>query len=119
MMDKIIIEGLQLASLIGVYDWERKAKTRLLADVTLLTDLSLAANSDLVADTINYADVAQCLVEVAEQSEFELLEALADAMIQALFKHFPVSAITLKLSKPDILANAQNVAIELTREVPK
>lgn len=117
-MDKIIIEGLQLTSLIGVYDWERTTKTRLLVDLTLSTDLSVAAKSDLVLDTIDYAEVAQSLVDLADNSEFELLEALADAMIQGLFKRFPVSAITLKLSKPDILANAQNVAIELSREAP-
>ena len=117
-MDKIIIEGLQLTSLIGVYDWERQSKTSLLVDVTLLTDLSLAAKSDRVADTVNYAEVAQSLLEVADNSEFELLEALAEAMIQTLFKHYSLSAITLKLSKPDILANAHNVAIELSREAP-
>lgn len=115
-MDKIFIEGLEVFSLIGVYDWERVATQRLLVDVTLYTDLSSAAASDNVNDTLNYADVANCIDVVAKNSEFQLIEALADAMLNAIFKQFPVMKITLKLSKPDILPNAVNVAVEFTRE---
>ena len=114
-MDKIHIEGLQIYSLIGVYDWERQAKQALLLDLVLFTDLQPAALSDKVADTLNYAEVAECVKQVAAQSEFELLEALANAMICRVFASFPVDKITLKLSKPEILSDAQNVAVELTR----
>ncbi|MFT4995242.1 MAG: dihydroneopterin aldolase [Paraglaciecola sp.] len=114
-MDKIHIEGLQVYSLIGVYDWEREAKQALLVDLVLFTDLQPAALSDKVADTLNYAEVAQCVQKVAAESEFELLEALANAMLCQVFALFPVDKISLKLSKPEILPDAQNVAVELTR----
>jgi dihydroneopterin aldolase len=114
-MDKIYIEGLQVYSLIGVYDWEREAKQALLVDLVLFTNLQPAALSDKVADTLNYAEVAQCVKKVATESEFELLEALANAMLCKVFELFPVDKISLKLSKPEILADAQNVAVELTR----
>jgi dihydroneopterin aldolase len=115
-LDKIYIEGLQVYSLIGVYDWEREAKQRLLVDMQLFIDLSRAAKSDQVNDTLNYAEVASCVEQVADISEFELLEALADAMVAKVFSQFPVQKISLKLSKPDILPKAQNVAVELIRE---
>lgn len=115
-MDKIHIEGLEVFSLIGVYDWEREAKQRLVVDIVLYTDLSIAASTDKVADTINYAEVASAVGLTANDSSFELIEALAGAMIKQLFKQFSICKINLKLSKPDILDNAQNVAVELTRE---
>jgi dihydroneopterin aldolase len=114
-MDKIHIEGLQIYSLIGVYDWEREAKQALLVDLLLFTDLQPAALSDKVADTLNYAEVAECVKKLAAESEFELLEALANAIIHKVFESFPVNKIKLKLSKPEILADAKNVAVELTR----
>jgi dihydroneopterin aldolase len=117
-MDKIYIEGLEVFSLIGVYDWERVATQRLVVDVTLYTDLSQAANSDKVEHTLNYAEVATCIELVAKSSEFELIEALANEMIKAIFAQFSLPKIRLKLSKPDILANALNVAVEFTRENP-
>jgi dihydroneopterin aldolase len=117
-MDKIHIEGLEVYSLIGVFDWERDAKQRLLVDMVLSFDLAQAAMSDKVLDTINYAEVAACVDSLANQSEFELLEALCKAMIDKVFEQFPVSKINLKLSKPDILPNAENVAVELSRNRP-
>ncbi|WP_158768968.1 dihydroneopterin aldolase [Paraglaciecola sp. L1A13] len=115
-MDKIYIEGLEVQSLIGVYDWERDAKQRLLVDIVLFSDLNKPALSDNVTDTLNYAEVADAVSAVAENSTFALIEALALAMIEQIFKQFPVQKITLKLSKPDILPTATNVAVEFTRE---
>ena len=114
-MDKILIEGLQLRALIGVYDWERTQTQRLIADVELQTDLSEPGDSDKVADTVDYAKVAKCIEQIVNQSEFELLEALSYAIIRELFKRFPIHVVTLKLSKPDILEGADNVAVMLTR----
>lgn len=117
-MDKIYIEGLEVFSLIGVYDWERVATQRLLVDVAIYTDLSRAAATDNVENTFNYADVAACVTNVAEKSQFKLIEALASEMINMIFSQFKVERISLKLSKPDILPNAKNVAVEFTRDRP-
>lgn len=115
-MDKIIIQGLQLHSLIGVYDWERLNKQPLLVDVVLDLDLRKAAKSDDVKDTIDYAELAAVLEKVAEKSEFQLLEALANQMIGELLSRYPAKKVTLGITKPKILANAQSVAVELSRE---
>lgn len=114
-MDKIFIEGLQLHSLIGVYEWERNAKQRLFVDLELSVNLDKAALSDRVEDTIHYGEVAQLLEQVAEESSYELLESLANKMIESIFSQYPAKQVRLKLSKPDILDNAQNVAVELVR----
>ncbi|MDN4503532.1 dihydroneopterin aldolase [Alteromonadaceae bacterium BrNp21-10] len=114
-MDKILIQGLQVSSLIGVYDWERTSQTALLVDIEIDVDLAPAGDSDDVADTLDYAKVAELLQLTAKQSTFQLLEALAAAMIAALFAQFNCHKIQLTLSKPNILADASNVAIQLTR----
>lgn len=114
-MDKIFIEGLQVQSLIGVYDWERTQKQHLLVDATLFVDLQPAADQDDVNLTLDYAKVAQCIGDTADKGEYQLLEALASRMIADVFSQFPCQQLQLKLSKPGILPNAQNVAIELSR----
>lgn len=115
-MDKIIINGLSVNSLIGVYDWERESETTLIVDLCLELDLSKPARSDDVADTVDYAHVAELVASVASDSKFELLEALADSMITAVMQKYPVLKGMVRITKPGILPNAQNVAIELNRE---
>ena len=115
-MGKIYITGLTVNTLIGVYDWERTQQTALLLDVTLTADLNAAMQSDDVNDTIDYAKVAECIVDVGERSEFELLEAFGHAVMTSVLDAFAVAAITVKIVKPNILPNAQTVAVELHRE---
>jgi len=116
-MEKIYIEGLEVFALIGVYDWEREHPQRLLVDVQLSADLSLAASTDDVNNTLNYALVAKNINEIAKQSQFQLIEALASHMVDGLMQSFPMlQAVRIKLSKPDILANANNVAVEFFKD---
>lgn len=116
-MDKIYIEGLEVFALIGVYDWERQHPQRLIVDVQLSANLSLAASTDEVNNTVNYALVAQNISEFAQQSQFNLIEALASQMVDGLLQAFPaLQAVRLKLSKPDILAKANNVAVEFFKD---
>ncbi len=116
-MDKIHIEGLEVLALIGVYGWEREHQQRLIVDVELSADLSMAAQTDDVDNTLNYAEIAQGIREFAAKSQYKLIEALASHMVDWLLKSFPkLKRVRLKLSKPDILANARNVAVEFTKE---
>ncbi|GAB2692914.1 dihydroneopterin aldolase [Aliiglaciecola sp. 3_MG-2023] len=117
-MDKIIIQGLQVKSLIGVYDWEREAKQPLLIDIELSLDLRTAGTSDDVKDTIDYAALAFAVEEIAFNSKFQLLEALANHIIQHLLSYSGVKSAKISLSKPNILPNANAVTVELFRENP-
>jgi dihydroneopterin aldolase len=115
-MDKIYIEALEVFSLIGVYDWERQQPQRLLVDIQLYADLSQAAQTDKVQDTLNYAQVAEYIRRFCHNNEYQLIEALASRLMDALLVEFPIlQKIQLKLSKPDILANAKNVAVEFSK----
>jgi dihydroneopterin aldolase len=116
-MDKIYIEGLEVLALIGVYDWEREHQQRLIVDVELSADLSMAAQTDDVGNTLNYAEIAQGIRDFAAKSDFKLIEALASHMVDWLLQSFTkLTSVRLKLSKSDILANAKNVAVEFTKE---
>lgn len=114
-MDLVKIQGLTVHALIGVYDFERHAKQRLILDVDMHTDLSLAASTDNVNNTIDYGKVAQRLADIAEGSSYLLLEALAKEMLDMIFSEFTPQKVTLTINKPDILKEAQNVAICMTR----
>ena len=115
-MDLVKIQGLTVQALIGVYDFERHEKQRLILALDMHTCLQKAANSDNVEDTIDYGKVAQRLAEIADSSSYYLLEALAKEMIDAIFAEFGPDKMTLTVNKPDILKEANNVAICMTRE---
>ncbi|QPG05229.1 dihydroneopterin aldolase [Salinimonas marina] len=113
-MEQITISGLKVSSLIGVYDWERTRPTTLLMDIEVKADLSQARHSDEVADTIDYAKLAEFVQQQAASATFELLEALGHALCEAVLQNFPVQQITLAITKPEILADAQAVTVTIS-----
>lgn len=115
-MQQIIIEGLAVETLIGVYDWERTRTTTLELDVVLHADLKQAMLSDNVSDTIDYAKVAEHIQKVGKDSKFELLEALGNAIIESVLANYPVSKIQLTIVKPGILPDAKRVAVKFTHQ---
>ena len=115
-MDKITINGLVVPTLIGVYDFERTQKTPLIFDIDMWADINAAMLSDNVADTVDYAKVAEFVQHVADTTEYLLLEALAGEVMRQLFTKFPIARICLAITKPNILPQADRVMVTFTRE---
>lgn len=115
-MDKVFITGLELYTLIGVYDFERLAKQRVLVDLELQTSLSSAGKSDDVVDTLDYGAIAKRVEDIANQSSYHLLEAFAAEILRVLQQEFSPKSVLLRIHKPDILDNVKSVGIELYRE---
>lgn len=113
-MQQIKIQGLNVETLIGVYDWERTKTTTLVVDLVLEADLRAAMRSDNVEDTIDYAKVAQCVQAIGAKSTFELLEAFGFAIMQGVMGAFPVSSMAVEIEKPGILPDAKRVAVAMT-----
>lgn len=59
MTDSVLIEGLAVEAIIGVYDWEREVSQRLLVDLEMAWDNRAPAASDDVSDALNYALVSE------------------------------------------------------------
>lgn len=113
--DLVLIEGLEVEAVIGVYDWERMILQRLVFDIELETDIKPAAAADDVALTLNYKAISDHVIDYTKLSSFKLIESLAESVVQQIFQHFPVSIIQLKLSKPGAVPAAQNVAVRIYR----
>lgn len=117
--DLILLRGLAVETVIGVYDWERTAPRPLLVDLELSVDLAAAGASDRVGDTVDYAAVTACLEAVCTHCQPLLLEALAAAMARTLFEQFePLRWVRLTLHKPGILGQVKDVAIRIVRRRP-
>ena len=114
-LDRIKIEGIRLYCIIGINDWERVAKQLIEIDLTLHVDLSAAAKSDDIADTVNYRTVTHRVAEMVESSSFGLIEALAGNVADACLEDEKVQRVDVRLRKPGALRLADSVGLEITR----
>ena len=75
MNGEILIENLVVNCIIGILSHERATPQRLRLDVVLQTDFSASAASDRVEDTVNYAQIADELTQLAVEGQLWLVEA--------------------------------------------
>lgn len=114
-MDKVFIENLTVEAVIGVWDWERDIKQPVSLDLEMDYDISRAAQTDSIDDTLDYKAVAKRLIRFIERSEFQLVEALAEHCAAIVLEEFPVSRLKLKLSKPGAVRGSSAVGVMIER----
>ena len=114
-MDKVFIEALEIEALIGIYDWERRIRQPLLFDIEMAFDNRIPAASDAIADTLNYKAVSKRVVEVVSQSDFGLVETLAERVAAVILDEFAVRQVKLRLSKPGAVRGARAVGVMIER----
>ena len=115
-MDKVFIENLTVETVIGIFDWERDIKQAVSIDLEMDYDIRKAASTDSISDTLDYKAVAKRLIRFVEQSEFQLVETLAERCAGIVLDEFPVRRLKLRLSKPGAVRGSSAVGVIIERE---
>ena len=114
-MDKVIISDLLVRGIIGVNDWERKRAQDILINVTLFTDTHRAADTDSIADCVNYSTMSKRLQAHAESVNRLTVEALANDLARICFEDKSVQKVILRVEKPGAVRFARSVGVEIER----
>ena len=114
-MDIVFIKGLKVDTVIGIYDWERKIRQEIVLDIEMSADISSAATTDNIEQALNYKDVCRRLSEFVEDSEFLLVESLAEEICQIIINEFNVNWVKLKLDKGEAITGAEGVGVVIER----
>ena len=114
-MDKIFINDLQVETVIGIFDWEREIKQTISINLEMEFDISKAAKSDDINDSLDYKKVSKRIISLCEKADSYLVENLIEKIAQVVLKEFPVSKVTVSLETPGALRGSKSVGIKITR----
>ncbi len=114
-MDIVYIRDLKIETVIGVNDWEREVRQTVSLDLEMATDIHAAAETDDIADTIDYKAVAKRLINFVEGTDFQLVESIAERVSDIIREEFGVSWVRLRVSKPGAVTGAQDVGVVIER----
>lgn len=114
-MDIIYLNSLRVDALIGVWEWERRIRQTLVLDLELGTDARRAGASDDIADTIDYKAVSDRVIAFTRDSEFKLIEALAEQLARIVLDEFRVDWLRLRITKHGVLRAVREVGIAIER----
>ena len=114
-MDIVYIRDLKIETVIGIYDWEREIKQTVSLDLEMAHDIRRAAETDDIEHTLNYKAVAKRLIAFISDSEFLLVETMAEKCAQIVMNEFGVPWLKLRLSKPGAVRGSQDVGVIIER----
>jgi len=117
-MDKIIIKDLRVSGIIGIYDHERVSPQEILINISMQTDIKQAAQSDNIADCVDYEKVANKVRAHAQTSQRMTVEALCEDIARLCLQTPNVQRVNVRVEKTQAIEFTASVGVEIEREKP-
>ena len=114
-MDIVYISDLKVDTVIGIFDWERRIRQTVSLDLEMATDIRKAAASDHIDDALDYKSIGKRGIQFIEDSDFQLVETLAERVADVVREEFGVAWLKLRLSKPGALRGSRDVGVIIER----
>jgi len=114
-MDTVFVSDLRIDTIIGIYDWERKVRQTISIDLEMGADVRAAAATDAIEDTLNYKAVSKRLIAFVGDSEFQLVETLAERIADIVLGEFKVPWLRLTVHKPGAVRGSRDVGVIIER----
>src|SRR6266567_715449 len=114
-LDTIFINDLTIPCVIGVFEHERKDKQLVIINLALSVDVKKAGETDDLNDTVSYQNIAHEVADMVSNSQFYLIEKLAQAIADICLKDKRVKQAKVHIEKPKAVKLAKSSAIEIIR----
>lgn len=115
MTDRILIRDLLVRGILGIHEWEREKKQDILINIEMEADCGPAGKSDDFRDAVDYRAVTKKTIAVVENSEFFLVERLAEAISDICLEDGRVSMARVRVEKPGAVRFSRSVGVEVER----
>lgn len=116
-MDVVFIRGLEIQAIIGIYEWEREHRQRIIIDIEMASDIKNKVDQDDIDQALNYKTVTERVTELVSSSSFQLVETLAESIAQLIQTEFGVQWLKLSVGKPEALDNVDCVGVVIERQI--
>jgi len=114
-MDIIFLGGLEIETIIGIYDWERETRQTVVLDIEMAFDIQKAAETDDIQYTLDYKTVSKRIISFVEASQFLLVEKLISEIASVIRNEFKVPWVKITLNKKGAIRGASDVGIVIER----
>lgn len=117
-MDIIYLNDLRIDTVIGIFEWERRVKQTVSIDLEMAADIRKAAKTDAIEDTLDYKAVSKRLISFVGDSDYKLVETLAERIAGLIQEEFGVQWVRLKINKKGAIRGARDVGVIIERGNP-
>ena len=111
---RFFLTGIETICSIGIHDFEKAAPQRVLIDIEVVLDPETEPAADDINDALNYDDIRQTVVDIAQSGHFDLQETLARTVFNAVRSMKTVVGLRVRTAKPDVYKDVKEAAYQLS-----
>lgn len=113
--DTIFLRDLRVKAIVGIWEWERRMPQVISIDLDMAADIRKAAARDHIDATLDYKAVTNRVRAFVEDSQFQLVETLAEGIAAIITDEFSVSWVRVAVHKPFAIRGSRDVGIQIER----
>ena len=111
---RFFLTGIETICSIGIHDFEKAAPQRVLIDIEVVLDSAMEPAADNINDALNYDEIRQTVVDIAQSRHFDLQETLARTVFNAVRSMKTVVGLRIRTAKPDVYKDVAEAAYQLS-----
>ena len=111
---RFFLNGIETVCSIGIHDFEKAAPQRVLIDIEVVLDPAVEPAVDDINNALNYDDIRQTVVDIAQSRHFDLQETLARSVFNAVRSMKTVVGLRVRTAKPDVYKDVKEAAYQLS-----
>ena len=111
----VFVRDLEIMALIGIYDHEKVKPQRIIVNIDLSVHEADGPITDEISHVVSYEIIAKKVEAIVAEGHVNLVETLVEKFAEACLRDKRVEAARVRIEKPDIIANARSVGVEIER----
>jgi dihydroneopterin aldolase len=112
---RIFLKNFETRISIGIHEFEKQAKQRVIVNVDLYLDPDGKVERDHIDETVDYDFVRSEIVGLAARSHFNLQETFCEKILAICLARPGVLAARVSSEKLDVYADCESVGFEIFR----
>jgi len=113
--DTIFVKDLRIETIVGIWEWERSSPQTVSIDLEMAADVRHAAQHDSIDETLDYRAVAKRVTAFVEDSQFQLIETMAEGIAKIITVEFQVPWVRVSVHKPFAIRGSRDVGLVIER----
>ena len=111
----VFVRDLEVMATLGIHEHEKLTPQRIIVSIDLSVSEGGGPQHDDISSVVSYEIVVKKVEAIIAEGHVNLVETLAEKFAAACLKDKRVVAARVRIEKPDIIANAKSVGIEIER----
>ena len=109
----VLIKDFIIYEIIGIHQKEKENKQKIIFNIVIDVNQNIYPDENNLSSIVDYEKITNKLKKLAKNKKYNFLESLAEDSFNEIFADKRINSVKIKIEKPDAIANAQSVGVEV------